>query len=142
LLYNSILLGRKHEKEIREAYMKWSAKAVATIVGVGMLYPTLSMAQPAGRTKSGEYARGLAAPILSAVYFPIKFFVIGIPGAVLGGASGFLTGGNERAAEGIWHPMIGGTYFITPEVLEGNRPFLPLDYGPSAPPRMDAEYTR
>ena len=118
--------------------MRWSAKAVATIVGVGMLYPTLSMAQPAGRTKSGEYARGLAAPILSVVYFPIKLGV-GVAGAFLGGASGFLTGGNERAAEGIWHPMTGGTYFITPEVLEGGRPFLPLDYGPSAPPRRPVE---
>lgn len=119
--------------------MRWSARVVATIVGAGMLYPTLSMAQPAGRTKSGEYARGLAAPILSAVYFPIKLGV-GVAGAFLGGASGFLTGGSERAAEGIWHPMTGGTYFITPETLEGERRFLPLDYGPSAPPRMQSEH--
>ena len=95
--------------------MKWSARIIVAMVGVGMLCPALSMAQPAGRTKSGEYARGLAAPLLSAVYFPIKLGV-GVAGAFLGGASGFLTGGNERAAEGIWHPMTGGTYFITKRV--------------------------
>ena len=119
--------------------MRWSTKIIATVVGVGMLYPTLSMAQPAGRTKSGEYARGLAAPLLSAVYFPIKFGV-GVAGAFLGGASGFLTGGSDRAAEGIWQPMTGGTYFITPEILEGERRFLPLNYGPSVPPRVHSEY--
>lgn len=83
--------------------------------------------------------RGLAAPLLSAVYFPIKLG-IGVAGAVLGGTSGFLTGGNERAAEGIWRPMTGGTYFITPETLEGERRFLPLNYGPSAPPYHPAYY--
>jgi hypothetical protein len=114
--------------------MRRFKKGIATIIGVGMLCPTLVMAQPAGRTKSGEFARGLAAPLLSVVYFPVKFGT-GVAGAVLGGVSGFLTGGNERAAEGIWHPMTGGTYFITPEILEGERRFLPLDYGPSAPPR-------
>ena len=116
-----------------------STKVIATIVGVGMLCPTLVMAQPAGKSRSGEYARGLVAPLLSVGYFPVKF-VVGVAGAVLGGASGFLTGGNERAAEGIWHPMVGGTYFITPDVLDGERPFLPFDYGPSAPPRASAEY--
>ena len=119
--------------------MRWSTKVIATVIGMGMLYPTLSMAQPVGRTKSGEYARGLAGPLLSVGYFPIKF-VVGVAGAVLGGASGFLTGGSDRAAEGIWYPMTGGTYFITPEILEGERRFLPLDYGPSSPPRVHSEY--
>ena len=116
-----------------------STKVIATIVSVGMLCPTLAMSQPAGKSESGEYARGLVAPLLSVGYFPVKL-VVGVAGAVLGGASGFLTGGNERAAEGIWRPMTGGTYFITPEVLDKERPFLPFDYGSSAPPRSSAEY--
>jgi hypothetical protein len=119
--------------------MKWLTKVMTIVVGVGVLYPTLSMAQPAGRTTSGEYAGGLCAPLLSAGYFPLKL-VVGVAGAVLGGVSGFLTGGNERAAEGIWRPMTGGTYFITPEVLEGEQRFLPFDYGPSAPPQTPSQY--
>jgi len=114
--------------------MKGSRTLIGSAVVIGLLYPGLSGAQPAGKTKSGEFARGVVAPLLSVGYFPIKF-ATGVAGAVLGGVSGFLTGGNERAAEGIWHPMTGGTYFITPAVLDGERPFLPFDYGPSAPPR-------
>jgi hypothetical protein len=126
-------------KRREEIYMSWFTKTMVVVIGVGMLWPSLSMAQPAGKTKSGEYARGLGLPILNVVYFPIKLGV-GVAGAFLGGASGFLTGGNERLAEGIWHPMTGGTYFITPEMVDGEERFLPLDYGPSAPPRTNTEY--
>jgi hypothetical protein len=105
----------------------------AVIGGIGLLtvlLPTVGQAQPAGRTKSGEMARGLFLPVVNAVWFPVKFGT-GVAGAVLGGVSGFMTGGNERAAQGIWRPMTGGTYFITPEVWEGERPFLPFNYGPT-----------
>ena len=103
------------------------------IVVAGLLSPSLGIAHPPpGRTPGGEFARGVAAPVLSAVYFPVKFGV-GVAGAFLGGISGFLTGGNDRAAEGIWHPTVGGTYFITPAILEGVCRFLPFDYGEPCP---------
>ncbi|HKA55849.1 MAG TPA: hypothetical protein VKJ47_19530, partial [Candidatus Binatia bacterium] len=70
---------------------------------------------------------------LSLVYFPAKF-VVGVMGALLGGFSGWATGGNERAAEGVWRPMVGGSYFVTPETLDRTKPFLPFDGGPYAPP--------
>lgn len=108
------------------------------IVVAGLLSPSLGMAHPPpGRTPGGEFARGVAAPVLSVVYFPVKFGV-GVAGAFLGGISGFLTGGSDRAAEGIWHPTVGGTYFITPAILEGERRFLPLDYGEDVPPSHQA----
>ena len=107
---------------------------LSSIVVAGLLSPSLGIAHPPpGRTPGGEFARGVAAPVLSVVYFPIKFGV-GIAGAFLGGVSGFLTGGNDRAAEGIWHPTVGGTYFITPAILEGECRFLPFDYGEEARP--------
>jgi hypothetical protein len=103
------------------------------IVVAGLLSPSLGIAHPPpGRTPGGEFARGVAAPVLSAVYFPVKFGV-SVAGAFLGGVSGFLTGGNNRAAEGIWHPTVGGTYFITPAILEGECRFLPLDHGDPCP---------
>lgn len=105
------------------------------IVVTGLLWPGLGFAHPPpGRSTSGEFARGVFAPILSAVYFPVKLGV-GVGGAMLGGISGFLTGGSERAAESIWHPMVGGTYFITPAILDGGQPFLPFDYGANHPPQ-------
>jgi hypothetical protein len=105
------------------------------IVVAGLLSPSFGIAHPPpGRTPGGEFARGVAAPVLSAVHFPVKFGV-SVAGAFLGGVSGFLTGGDDRAAEGIWHPTVGGTYFITPATLEGERRFSPFDYGDDAPPQ-------
>jgi len=98
-----------------------------------ILIPGVSLAQQAAPTTGGELAKGIAAPVLSLVYFPVKL-VVGITGALLGGISGWATGGNERAAEAIWRPTVGGSYFITPETLDGTKPFLPFDSGPYAQP--------
>ena len=108
------------------------------IVAAGLLWPGPGLAHPPpGSTPSGEFARGMSAPILSAVYFPVKL-AVGVSGSVLGGISGFLTGGSEQAAEGIWHPTVGGTYFITPAILAGEQPFLPFDYGTNHPPQSQS----
>lgn len=80
-------------------------------------------------TLGSEFARGIIAPVLSLFYFPVKL-TVGVAGAVLGGVSGWATGGDERAAEGIWRPMTGGTYFITPQIIDKEWPFLPFDGGP------------
>lgn len=110
-------------------------KMLGGIVVAGLLSPGLGIAHPPpGRTPGGEFARGVAAPVLSAVYFPVKFGV-SVAGAFLGGVSGLLTGGDDRAAEGIWHPTVGGSYFITPTTLTGERRFLPFDHGDDAPPQ-------
>lgn len=89
--------------------------------------------QMESRPLAPEFAKGVIAPVLSVLYFPLKFSV-GVAGAVLGGVSGWATGGNQRAAQGIWRPLTGGTYFVTPDVIDGERPFLPLDGGPYAQP--------
>ena len=98
-----------------------------------VLTPEVSLAQQVQQSTGGELGRSVAAPVLSVVYFPVKLCV-GIAGALLGGISGWATGGNERAAEGIWRPTVGGSYFVTPAMLEGKEPFLPFDGGTSAPP--------
>jgi hypothetical protein len=97
-----------------------------TLAIVVLLWPGVSLAQQAGQASGAEFAKGVAAPVLSLVYFPVKL-AVGITGGLLGGISGWATGGNERAAEGIWRPLTGGSYFITPAVLDGKRPFLPFD---------------
>lgn len=89
-------------------------------------------AQQESRPLGIELARGIAAPLLSAVYTPVKVS-LGVTGAVLGGVSGFLTGGNERAAEGVWRPLTGGTYFITPQLLARQSPFVPFGDRPVEP---------
>lgn len=95
----------------------------------GKIWAEEMQAQPEQRKPlATEFAKGVVSPILSVVYFPIKFSV-GAAGAVLGGVSGWMTGGNIRAAEGIWRPTAGGTYFITPQVLDREHSFLPFDGG-------------
>lgn len=87
-----------------------------------------SATQEQRRPLAPEFAKGVISPLLSVLYFPLKF-AVGTVGAVSGGVSGWMTGGNIRAAEGIWRPMTGGTYFITPQIIGGERPFLPFDGG-------------
>jgi len=114
-------------------------KKCVVLLAMGMVFfpggswaQPMQQAQPAPQAQSGplasEFAKGVISPLLSVLYFPLKFSV-GTAGAVLGGVSGWLTGGNIRAAEGIWRPLTGGTYFITPQVMDRERPFLPFDGG-------------
>jgi len=98
---------------------------------LAVLSPGVSLAQQTAPSMGEEAVKGVEAPVLSLVYFPVKL-TVGIVGALLGGVSGWATGGNERAAESIWRPMTGGSYFITPETLERKKPFLPFDGGPYA----------
>ena len=104
-----------------------------TLAMVALLWPGVSLAQQAGQASGAEFAKGVAAPVLSAVYFLVKL-AVGTAGALLGGISGWATGGNERAAESIWRPTVGGPYFITPEILDGKKPFLPFGGEPTAQP--------
>jgi ABC-type phosphate transport system substrate-binding protein len=101
---------------------------------LAVLTPGLSLAQQAQQPSTGgELGRSIAAPVLSVVYAPLKLCV-GIAGALLGGISGWATGGDERAAQGIWQPTIGGSKFITPAMLEGTEPFQPFGEGTSVQP--------
>jgi len=101
--------------------------------------------QQTSRDLAVESSMSVGAAAASIVYFPVKF-AVGVVGALLGGFGGFVTGGNERTAEGVWRPLTGGTYFITPDVLEGQQPFLPFDggpyTGPFADPYVESMYTQ
>jgi hypothetical protein len=85
------------------------------------------------KSRADELLLGVASPLASAIFFPIKLSV-GALGSALGGVSGFATGGSARAAEGIWWPTVRGHYFVTPEVLEGKETLFPPDPQPVARP--------
>jgi hypothetical protein len=111
-------------------------RLIVGLAMVALVSPGVSQAQPAGKSLGSEFFKGWLTPVLSAVYFPVKFSV-GTAGAFLGGISGWKScEGNAfpTSAEGIWRPLTGGTYFITPQVLDGEKPFLPFDGGPYAGP--------
>jgi hypothetical protein len=64
---------------------------------------------------------GVLAGLSSLVYFPLKAaFAIG--GGIVGGLTYVFSGGNEKAAMPVWQTSMYGTYIITPDHLQGNRP--------------------
>lgn len=64
---------------------------------------------------------GAASAVATILYFPFKAaFAIG--GGIVGGLAYAFSGGNERAAKSIWDTSLRGTYYISPDHLQGNRP--------------------
>ena len=62
-----------------------------------------------------------AAVLTTLVYFPLKLaFAIG--GGIVGGLTYAFSGGNEQAAKSVWDTSLYGTYILTPDHLQGNRP--------------------
>ncbi len=62
-----------------------------------------------------------AAAVSTILYFPFKAaFAIG--GGIVGGLAYLFSGFSEQTAKSIWNTSLYGTYFITPDHLEGNRP--------------------
>jgi hypothetical protein len=76
---------------------------------------------------SDDFAReagwGSLAALCNMLYMPGKLVY-----AALGGFTGCLayavTVGNEDAAKAVWQPTLGGTYVITPKMLQGDEPLL------------------
>ena len=63
----------------------------------------------------------VAAGFSTLLYLPVKVaFAIG--GGIVGGLAYAFSGGNEHAAKSIWDTSLYGTYLITPDHLQGNRP--------------------
>lgn len=80
-----------------------------------------------------------AAGISTLLYLPLKLaFAIG--GGVVGGLAYAFSGGNEQAAKSIWATSLYGTYILTPEHLQGNRPirFLGVAESNDAPTSVPA----
>ncbi len=73
---------------------------------------------------ASEFSAAFGAATLSVLYFPVRF-ACGLGGALIGGAGGFLTGGDERVAQGVWRGMVEGDYFVRPEHILGEKVFEP-----------------
>jgi len=71
-------------------------------------------------TASGA-GMGAASAAATILYFPFKAaFAIG--GGIVGGLAYVFSGFSESTAKNIWIPSVYGTYVITPEHLNGDRP--------------------
>lgn len=73
-------------------------------------------------SKGIGFLASLGSIVMSAVTFPVKM-VVGVGGAMTGGVAGAMNGGDEEAAAGIWNVTTDGSYYVSPQVLEGRKPF-------------------
>ena len=115
------------------APLAWSQESAAST----------SSANTEGGTASSAGMQ-VAAGLSTLVYLPLKLaFAIG--GGIVGGLTYAFTGGNEQAAKSVWNTSLYGTYIITPDHLQGNRPirFLGVADSNDAPaPAPDPEPIR
>lgn len=81
----------------------------------------------------------VAAGFSTLLYFPLKA-AFAICGGVVGGLAYAFSGGNEQAAKSIWTTSLYGTYILTPDHLQGNRPirFLGVAESNDAPASASA----
>ncbi len=99
--------------------------ALCTVTMVPSTWSQESAATPSSESTEGGTASSAgmqaAAVLTTLVYFPLKAaFAIG--GGIVGGLAYAFSGGNEQAAKSIWDTSLYGTYLITPDHLQGNRP--------------------
>lgn len=99
--------------------------ALWTITMVPSAWSQASTGSPSSvSTEGGDTSSAgmqVAAGFSTLLYFPLKAaFAIG--GGIVGGLAYAFSGGNEQAAKSIWTTSIYGTYIITPDHLQGNRP--------------------
>jgi hypothetical protein len=76
-----------------------------------------------------EFGMALGASLLSVLYTPVRL-VYGVVGAGLGGVQGWVTGGNRRAADGMWRVTTEGDYYVRPDHFDGSERFDFTNVGP------------
>jgi hypothetical protein len=99
--------------------------ALCTITMVPSAWSQESAASPSSESSEGGNASSAgmlaAAGLSTLLYFPLKA-VFAISGGIVGGLTYVFTAGDEQAAKKVWNTTLYGTYIITPDHLQGNRP--------------------
>lgn len=99
--------------------------ALCTITMVPSAWSQESAASPSSESSEGGNASSAgmlaAAGFSTLLYFPLKA-VFAISGGIVGGLTYVFTAGDEQAAKKVWNTTLYGTYIITPDHLQGNRP--------------------
>ena len=80
--------------------------------------PSIQSTEGGDASSAGMQA---AAGFSTLLYLPLKL-AFAISGGIVGGLAYAFSGGNEQAAKSIWTTSLYGTYILTPDHLQGNRP--------------------
>lgn len=73
------------------------------------------------RDRTPEPGQAIGAAFINVVFLPLRL-VATAGNAFLGGFTGFMTGGDRRAAWDVWN-LAGGDQIITPGMLSGRERF-------------------
>jgi hypothetical protein len=101
-----------------------------TLIMTAVLVGLVATGRPAAaNTQAEEAGRALASIGMNIFWVPVKA-VMAVVGLAAGSVAGIATGGDERAAYGLWVPTASGTWFVTPDQIDGSRPidFFGSDY--------------
>ena len=99
---------------------------------VAVLLVALAFTRPASAATGdpgAEFGLAIGAAAGSLLYTPAKL-IVAVSGLAVGGLVGVLTGGDIRAAYGVWVPAASGTYMLHSSHLDGTEPieFFGTDY--------------
>jgi len=129
--------NRPHQASSFKLVAVFLLLALCTITMVPSAWSQESTALPSSESSEGGSASSAGMLALSGgatlLYFPLKA-VFAISGGIVGGLAYAFSGGNEQAAKSIWDTSLYGTYVITPDHLQGNRPIRFLGVADSSNP--------
>ena len=99
--------------------------ALCTVTMVPSAWSQESTAPPSSESTEGGNTSSAGMQVASGfstlLYLPLKL-AFAIAGGIVGSLTYAFTGGNENAAKSVWTTSMYGTYIITPDHLQGNRP--------------------
>ena len=98
--------------------MKRRRRGFAAVVALGAC---LGMAAPVRAGYLEDAGWGTLTVLTNLVYMPAKITYATL-GGLTGGFAFALTGGDLKTAETVWVTSMGGTYVVTPRMLQGEDP--------------------
>jgi hypothetical protein len=96
-------------------------KGWRTAVAVAAFVASLATARPAAAGFLEDAGWGSLTVLTNLVYMPVKL-VYATLGGLTGGLAYGLTAGDLQTAETVWVTAMGGTYVVTPGMLQGQDP--------------------
>ena len=88
------------------------------VIGTAALVGALVAARPAQAGYLGDAGWGSLTVLTNVFYMPAKLIYATV-GGITGGLVLAVTAGDMDAAENVWVMSMGGTYVITPSMLQG-----------------------
>jgi hypothetical protein len=92
------------------------------LIVTAVLFGLVVTGRPAAaNTQAEEAGRALASVGMNIFWVPAKA-IMAVVGLAAGSIVGMATGGDTRSAYALWVPMASGTWFVTPDQVDGTRP--------------------